>query len=71
MLTYFRFESLTAAQSSKRLLQRNGFSASVRRDPKPDRKTGCAFALYAGGNPEAARRLLQSHGFLSDVANTP
>ena len=71
MLSYFRFESLTAAQSAKRLLQKHGLSASVRRDPQPNRKTGCAFALYVGGSPETARRLLQTHGYLSDPAQTP
>lgn len=71
MLSYFRFESLTAAQSAKRLLQRNGISAAIRRDPDPDRHTGCAFALYAAGSEQAARRLLQRHGFLSGPADTP
>ncbi len=64
MLSYFRFESLTAAQSAKRLLQSHGLSAAIRRDPNPDRKTGCAFALFVNGGGQTAQRLLQSHGFL-------
>lgn len=71
MLSYFRFDSLTAAQSAKRLLQQHGLSASIRRDPQPDRKTGCTFALYTGGNGETAKQLLQNHGFLSGAALLP
>ena len=70
MLSYFRFESLTAAQSAKRLLQNHGLSAAIRRDPNPDRRTGCAFALYVADR-QAAKRLLQSHGFLPAQTKEP
>lgn len=69
MLSYFRFESLTAAQSARRLLQAHGIAASVRRDPQPDRKTGCAFALFAGDG-RAAQQLLQNHGYIPGPAQT-
>ena len=71
MLSYCRFESLTAAQSAKRLLQKHGYSPAIRRDPQPDRRTGCAFAVYVGGNAQAARDLLQRHGYLSGPAAPP
>lgn len=71
MLSYFRFESLTAAQGAKRLLQSRGISAAIRRDPRPDRKTGCAFAVYFSGSAQTARKLLQSHGYLPGSAADP
>ena len=66
MQPYFRFDSLTNAQSAKRLLQRYGIASAVRRDPQPDRRHGCGFALFVSGNQRQAQKLLREHGFLDD-----
>ena len=71
MPDYLRMDSVTAAQSAKRLLARHGIPASVRRDPQPDRKRGCAFALYYAGDGGKAAQLLREHGFSFEPAKTP
>ena len=71
MLSYLRMDSVTAAQSAKRLLQTHGIASSVRRDPYPDRRRGCSFALFLSGDGERAAQLLQSHGLSFEKAETP
>lgn len=68
---YLKLDSLTAAQSAKRLLQRHAIRAAVRRDPQPDRRRGCGFALFLFGDETRARELLQAHGFSFERAQSP
>ena len=71
MPVYLKMDSLTAAQSAKRLLQKHGIRAAVRRDPQPDRKRGCGFALFLFGGDEQAVRLLRAHGYSFETADAP
>ena len=71
MPDYLRMDSVTAAQSAKRLLQRHAIRAAVRRDPQPDRRRGCGFALFLFGDTARAEELLRAHGFTFERAETP
>ena len=71
MPSYLKMDSLTAAQSAKRLLQKHGIRAAVRRDPQPDRKRGCGFALFLSGGSDRAAELLHAHGYAFETAGTP
>ena len=71
MQPYFSFDSLTIAQSAKRLLLRSGIGAAIRRDPHPDRERGCGFALFVQGNMQQAQRLLDAHGLLPAQPREP
>lgn len=48
--TYIKFENQTQAQKAKSLLAKNGIKSQIKRNPNPDRKQGCNFALYTNGN---------------------
>lgn len=65
MQPFFHFDSLTNAQSAKRLLVRHGINAMIRRDPQPDRRRGCGFVLYVPSQTQQAQQILTQHGLHS------
>ena len=71
MVSYFRFDTATAAQNAKRLLQNAGIPARIRRDPQPDRRRGCGFALYVPQQTDAAKQLLRQNGWLREDHPAP
>ncbi len=48
--TYIKFESQTMGQKARSLLMKNGINSSLRRNPNPNRKQGCNFALFVRGD---------------------
>ncbi len=48
--TYIKFESQTLGEKAKRLLSDRGIKATLKRNPNPNRKEGCNFALFIQGN---------------------
>lgn len=50
LYTYIKFENQTQAQKAKSLLAKNGIRSQIKRNPNPDRKQGCNFALFTEGN---------------------
>ena len=48
--TYIKFESQTLGEKAKRLLIDRGIKATLKRNPNPNRKEGCNFALFIQGN---------------------
>lgn len=48
--TYIKFESQTMGEQAKRVLQSRGIVANLRRNPNPNRKEGCNFALFVNGD---------------------
>ncbi|MBQ4349419.1 MAG: hypothetical protein IKB94_07135 [Clostridia bacterium] len=48
--TYIKFESQTLGEKAKRLLRDRGIKATLKRNPNPNRKEGCNFALFIQGN---------------------
>ena len=53
------FRSLTHAQRSARLLERNGTTATVIKAPQGLSSSGCAYAVTLRKQPEAAVALLR------------
>lgn len=49
-LTYIKFESQTYGEKAIRLLSRNNIRAQLRRNPNPNHKQGCNFALFVKGD---------------------
>ena len=50
LYTYIKFENQTMGEKARRLLSSKGINSSLRRNPNPDRKEGCNFALYVHGD---------------------
>lgn len=49
-LTYIKFDSQTYGEKAKQLLMKNKIKSHLRRNPNPNRKEGCNFALFVDGN---------------------
>lgn len=50
LYTYIKFESQTMGEKARKLLLSKGINSSLRRNPNPDRKQGCNFALFVHGD---------------------
>lgn len=61
-MLYIKFNTQTAAIKAGELLKRNGFLASVKRNPKPDRINGCNFAVFINGDINEALKILDEKG---------
>lgn len=48
--TYIKFENQTAGEKARQLLLSRGISSQLRRNPNPNRKEGCNFALFVKGD---------------------
>ena len=48
--TYIKFESQTYGEKAVRLLMKNNIKAQLRRNPNPNHKQGCNFAVFVTGN---------------------
>ena len=58
LYTYIKFESQTMGEKARRLLMSKGISSSLRRNPNPNRKEGCNFALFVHGDVYGAFDIL-------------
>lgn len=63
--TYIKFESQTAGEKARQLLLSKGISSQLRRNPNPNRKEGCNFALYVKGDAYKAFDILSVNGVKS------
>lgn len=48
--TYIKFESQTLGEKARVLLTKHGIKARLKRNPNPNRREGCNFALFIDGN---------------------
>ncbi len=48
--TYIKFESQTQAEKAKSLLLKKNIYSHIRRNPNPNHRQGCNFALFVEGN---------------------
>ena len=60
--TYIKFESQTVGEKARQLLANHGISSYLRRNPNPDRKQGCNFALFVRGDVYNAFDILTKNG---------
>ncbi len=60
--TYIKFESQTLGEKARVLLSKNGIKARLKRNPNPNHKEGCNFALFIDGNVwQAYDIIMNSH----------
>ena len=48
-MTYIKFANQTFAQKAASLLNKRGFKTRIRRNPNPNHKEGCNYALFVSG----------------------
>lgn len=68
--TYIKFESQTQGEKAKSLLMKNKIKSHLRRNPNPDRKQGCNFALFVDGNIWKAYEIITVAGISSSGVET-
>ncbi|MCI6772244.1 MAG: DUF3343 domain-containing protein [Oscillospiraceae bacterium] len=49
-MTYIKFANQTFAQKAASLLNKRGFKTRIRRNPNPNHKEGCNYALFVSGD---------------------
>ena len=60
--TYIKFESQTHGEKAVQLLARHSIKANLRRNPNPNHKQGCNFALFVQGNIWQAHEIINRNG---------
>ena len=68
--TYIKFESQTQGEKARSLLLKNNIKSHLRRNPNPDRKQGCNFALFVDGNIWHAYEIITVAGVKSSGVET-
>ena len=59
--TYIKFESQTLGEKARVLLNKQGIKSRLKRNPNPNHKEGCNFALYADGDIWKAYDIIMEH----------
>ena len=59
--TYIKFESQTLGEKARALLNKQGIKSRLKRNPNPNHKEGCNFALYADGDIWKAYDIIMEH----------
>ena len=62
LYTYIKFENQTQGEKAVRLLASREIKSSLRRNPNPDRRQGCNFALFVNGDVYGAFDILTKNG---------
>lgn len=60
--TYIKFESQTVGEKARQLLSSRGITSYLRRNPNPDRREGCNYALFVRGDIYNAFDILTKNG---------
>ncbi len=60
--TYIKFENQTQAQKAKALLQKHSVKSYIKRNPNPNHKQGCNFALFCDGSVWDAHSVIEKNG---------
>lgn len=61
-MIYIKFETQTWAFKAKELLKVHNIMSGVKRNPNPDRKQGCNFALFVKGDIMKAQDIINKAG---------
>lgn len=62
IVTYIKFANQTYAQKALSVLKNYGISARLKRNPNPNRKEGCNFALFVSGDIKEAFEIISQNG---------
>ena len=68
--TYIKFETQTSGEKARALLLKYKIKSHLRRNPNPDRKQGCNFALFVDGNVWKAYDIITSQGISNSGVET-
>ena len=60
--TYIKFETHTFGEKAKKLLREEGIKSVLKRNPNPNHKEGCNFALFVQGNIWQAYDIIMKKG---------
>ena len=60
-LTYIKFERQTYGEKAKQLRLKHKIKSHLRRNPNPNRKEGCNFALFVDGNIWTAFEIINNN----------
>lgn len=59
--TYMKFESQTRGERAVKLLSKHNIKSQLRRNPNPNHKQGCNFALFVQGDTWRAFDLIREN----------
>lgn len=59
---YIKFESQTQGEKARKLLMKHKISSRLKRNPNPNHRQGCNFALFVQGNIWKAYDIISSEG---------
>ncbi len=59
--TYIKFETQTLGQKAVAVLKRHAIKSRLKRNPNPNHKEGCNFALYTDGDIWEAYDIITEH----------
>lgn len=59
--TYIKFETQTLARKASSILARHSIKSRLRRNPNPNHKEGCNFALYTDEDIWKAYDIIMEH----------
>lgn len=60
-MNYIKFETQTAAFKARDILKMHNILSNVKRNPNPDRKQGCNFALFVKGDITKAYEIIREN----------
>lgn len=60
--TYIKFSNITQAQLASKLLAKQAITTRLRRNPNPNHKQGCNYALYVSGDVFEAHMIIAQNG---------
>ncbi len=60
--SYIKFAAQTPGEQALRLLRSKGIAATLQKNPHPNQKEGCSYALFVRGNTQNALALIERAG---------
>lgn len=57
-MNYIKFSTQTYAQKALSVLSSNGISGKIKRNPNPNHKEGCNFALFVNSDIDTALEII-------------
>ena len=59
--TYIKFDNQTMGEKARKILSDNHIRAYLKRNPNPDHKQGCNYALFCDGSIWTAHAIIEKH----------
>lgn len=57
-MIYIKFANQTYAEMARKALYAEGIRSNIRRNPNPNHREGCNFALFVSGNIDRAYQII-------------